>query len=342
MANAFDYSNDHHYFTDRQETYTAAEESVRRRIDEREKREEEKREKEVKKRREKREKREKKEKKKSEKREKKKAARMERSSSVQAQAAKDWAAENWAVLEGGRATLIVLSTSANFEIELRPGLTLLELYEAAAGRAGVAAQCVQLCFAGSQELLPALESVAVAKQLVSATGVHEGSELIVSTLQLATEGTVEGALGLPATVVAQSAAHAGAVAVAELRRWRLGLELDAPEEAVALALSGGEINVLVEEGGAGFKTNSDLSVKTVVLNGVCADAGVKVGMWLTKFQANKVIQPLGPHIVLLDNAIKQSPKPWQFTFSLHPSGGALVPPLISPEREGMEAVGKAD
>eukprot|EP01048_Picozoa_sp_COSAG05_P007687 COSAG05_NODE_549_length_8747_cov_8.305851_3_plen_189_part_00 len=84
------------------------------------------------------------------------------------------------------------------------------------------------------------------------------------------------------------------------------------------------------------------SVETVVLNGVCADAGVKVGMWLTKFQANKVLQPLGDRVGLLDNAIKRSPKPWQFTFSLYPSGGAVVPPLISPEREGMEAVGKAD
>jgi len=80
--------------------------------------------------------------------------------------------------------------------------------------------------------------VEVVDQLVSAVGVHEGTQLIVSALERASQQTEEGMLGLPARVVAVATpAHSGAMAVAELRRRRLGLEATASEEECAHALS---------------------------------------------------------------------------------------------------------
>ena len=87
-----------------------------------------------------------------------------------------------------------------------------------------------------QELLPALESVEVVDQLVSVVGVHEGTQLIVSALERASQQTEVGKLGLPAGFVAVATA-AMAVAVAELRRRRLGLVATASEEDCAQALS---------------------------------------------------------------------------------------------------------
>ena len=111
-------------------------------------------------------------------------------------------------------------------------------YEEASLRAEVPAQCLQLCFADTQELLPALESVEVVDQLVSVVGVHEGTQLIVSALVRASQWTEVGELGLPARVVTvATAAHSRAMAVAELRRRRLGLEATASEEDCAQALS---------------------------------------------------------------------------------------------------------
>ena len=148
------------------------------------------------------------------------------------------AAADWTVIEDGRATLSLVSTGASFDIELTPGLTLLDFYEEASLRAEVPAQCLQLCFADTQELLPALESVEVVDQLVSVVGVHEGTQLIVSALVRASQWTEVGELGLPARVVTvATAAHSRAMAVAELRRRRLGLEATASEEDCAQALS---------------------------------------------------------------------------------------------------------
>ena len=142
------------------------------------------------------------------------------------------AAADWTVIEDGRATLSLVSTGASFDITLTPGLTLLDFNEEASLRAEVPAQCLQLCFADTQELLPALE---VVDQLVSAVGVHEGTQVIVSALERASQCTEEGMLGLPARVVAvATAAHSRAMAVAELRRRRLGLEATASEEDCAV------------------------------------------------------------------------------------------------------------
>lgn len=142
----------------------------------------------------------------------------------------------WNVIKGGKAMVSAVGTGFSFEVELPPGLTMLELYEESGRKAGgVPAQCVRLAIVdgtpGGGQLLASLVSVAVAEELVSAAGVREGVEMVLSVADRAVEGTADWALGLPAEV------HAGVRAVADLRRRRAGLRPNAPEEVVALVLA---------------------------------------------------------------------------------------------------------
>jgi hypothetical protein len=131
-------------------------------------------------------------------------------------------AASWVVLRGAAAVSTV--TGVRFEVDLRPGLTLLELHELAGRKAGgVPPQCLQLALGA--ELL-GLGDVAAASRLASAAGVHEGAELMLAVQQRA-EGP-DGVLGLPAD------AGPGARAVARVRRAKLQLLAAAPVRCAQL------------------------------------------------------------------------------------------------------------
>ena len=101
-------------------------------------------------------------------------------------------AAGWVVVRGAAAVSTV--TGVRFEVDLRPGLTLLELHEQAGRKAGgVPPQCLQLALGA--ELL-GLGDVAAASRLASAAGVREGAELMLAVHARA-EGP-DGVLGLPA------------------------------------------------------------------------------------------------------------------------------------------------
>ena len=141
-------------------------------------------------------------------------------------------AAGWKVLASGQALTVAVPSSGSepFAVTLVPGLTVLDLYEEAGRRAGgVPAQCVQLAFLHTHELLPSLDTVQAAARPVFAAGVQEGSELVLSMMQQAEEGSKAWALGLPAKL------SAGSRAVARWRRERLGLAADASDAAVAEA-----------------------------------------------------------------------------------------------------------
>ena len=80
--------------------------------------------------------------------------------------------------------------------------------------------------------------------------------------------------------------------------------------------------VRVTEGGAGFATNEDLSVKKIDGLGACDSAGVVMGMWVVAFQG----EHFGADMTwtCLKGKVKATPKPWEFTFSSDPPGSKTV------------------
>eukprot|EP01051_Picozoa_sp_SAG22_P010017 SAG22_NODE_876_length_6716_cov_2.126190_2_plen_468_part_00 len=136
--------------------------------------------------------------------------------------------EEWEVVLDGQVTVIAPALGeAAFVVTLRPGMALLDLHEAAALLAGgIPPQCVQFSYSDTDELMPALDSEAAALRLVSGCWVHEGTQLVLSTIEPAGVETEEGALGLP------MGTRPGHAAVARLRRRRLGMGADVEEADV--------------------------------------------------------------------------------------------------------------
>ena len=78
------------------------------------------------------------------------------------------------------------------------------------------------------------------------------------------------------------------------------------------------ITVTVDQGGAGFAANEDLSVKKVDPEGRCDEAGVTLGMYVVEFQG----QPLAPGTTwaTLRQMVKGAERPWSFVFDSCPPG----------------------
>lgn len=107
---------------------------------------------------------------------------------------------------------------------------MLELHEQAGHKAGgVPAQCVHLTDSATRELV-GLGDEAAALTLATATGVHEGTELLLS-VAAAADGGRDRALGLPENP------DAGARAVGRLRRRLLGVSMDTSEAEIVEVLA---------------------------------------------------------------------------------------------------------
>ena len=88
------------------------------------------------------------------------------------------------------------------------------------------------------------------------------------------------------------------------------------EEGVPGSPPTGEIMVTVDEGGAGFVCNPDLTVKKLTAGGASEVAGVQLGMQLTAFQAGPQLHDTeGMAWAAFKDLCKQSSYPWCFTFS---------------------------
>ena len=80
--------------------------------------------------------------------------------------------------------------------------------------------------------------------------------------------------------------------------------------------------VTVDQGGAGFAANEDLSVKKVDPEGRCDEAGVTVGMYVVEFQGSTLAP--GTTWATLRQMVKGAERPWSFVFSACPPGSVNV------------------
>ena len=80
--------------------------------------------------------------------------------------------------------------------------------------------------------------------------------------------------------------------------------------------------VTVDQGGAGFAANEDLSVKKVDPEGRCDEAGVTVGMYVVEFQGSALAP--GTTWATLRQMVKGAERPWSFVFSACPPGSVNV------------------
>ena len=80
------------------------------------------------------------------------------------------------------------------------------------------------------------------------------------------------------------------------------------------------VTVTVEQGGAGFAANEDLSVKKVDPEGRCDEAGVEVGMFVIEFQ-ERPLEP-GTTWATLRQMVKGAERPWTFQFAPFPLGSS--------------------
>eukprot|EP01046_Picozoa_sp_COSAG06_P085674 COSAG06_NODE_32355_length_507_cov_1.713235_1_plen_142_part_01 len=89
----------------------------------------------------------------------------------------------------------------------------------------------------------------------------------------------------------------------------------------------GSVRVNVDDGGAGFAANEDLTLRKVDPGKACDDAGVKVGMRVYSFQGEVLSSE--ETWSTLKTKVKDTPKPWQFTFA-PPAAGAAVSAAPAP------------